>query len=112
MTSGGVLTWPAYLLTNIPIPIRLSLSAQAEQDDVSVADTIRNILCTHYELDCPPVSAGGYRTSRDKHHTNLLLRVQPDLFRAIKRDAKRQRRTMRHIIMTILAEHDRAIEAA
>lgn len=103
--------WPAYLLTNIPPALRVSLSAQAERDDTTVADTVRAILCNHYSLECPPVSSG-YRASRDKHHPNLILRVQPDLFRAIKKDAKQSRYTMRHIIMTILTEHDRARQAA
>lgn len=99
--------WPAYLLTNIPAGLRVSLSAQAEHDDTTVADTVRKILCGHYRLECPPVSAGGYRATRDKHHPNLVLRVQPDLFRAVKADAKVQRRTMRHIIMEILTDHAR-----
>lgn len=106
MTTNAA-DWPAYLLTNIPPHLRVSLSAQAERDDTTVADTVRKILCDHYQLECPPVSSG-YRASRDKHHPNLILRVQPDLFKAVKQDAKRQRRTMRHIIMTILTDHDTA----
>lgn len=107
-----VTDWPSYLLTNIPPDLRMALSAQAERDDTSVSDTIRAILCQHYSLECPPVSHG-YQAGRDTHSPNRLLRVQPALFKAVKRDAKRQRHTMRHIILSILEEHDsRADQAA
>lgn len=99
--GASVSTWPTYLLNGIPDELREQISAEAEERNLSLADTIRAALCAHYGLDCPPVNTKGYRGEDDKGATRMFLRLQPELFEAIVGEV----RTQRQIVLDILTEH-------
>jgi hypothetical protein len=102
----SVLDWPSYLLQRIPTELRAAISDDAREHDLSVADTIRSVLCAHYSLDCPPRGTGyNDRGTKDTGAERLVLRVQPELFQVIKDDAGFNGATMRAIILDILEVH-------
>jgi hypothetical protein len=92
---------PSYLLNGIPAQLRQALAEEAQARDLSLADTMRSILCSHYALDCPP-RGSGYNRRRDEGSQQMLLRVSPDLFAAIKEEAAEADLTMRQIILNVL----------
>jgi hypothetical protein len=95
---------PAYLLQGIPTKLRVSISADAERQNLSLMDTIRTVLCAHYDLDCPP-RGSGYRPERDEGSERMVLRMSQELFAAIKADAKETGLTMRALILNALDAH-------
>ena len=66
-----VTKWPSYLLRQIPADTRALLSEQAEADDVSLSDVIRQALCHHYRMDCEPESFG-YQSATDSGSDVIL----------------------------------------
>lgn len=68
---------------------------------MSLADTIRVALCSHYQLECPPIGRG-YEEARDEGATRMVLRVEPMLFEKIKNDAGQQGQTMKAVILDVL----------
>ena len=106
----SVTSWPAYLLWNIRPDLRAAISEEARELDISLAETVRRILCEHYDLECEPVTLRrggqvGYDAARDKGHLQLLLRLQPALLDAIRQDAAEAERSMRGRIMDALDAH-------
>lgn len=101
MIGVAVTDWPAYLLGGVPPQQRALLSAMAEHEDVSVSDVVRGILCRHYGLDCEPVSFK-YDGDRDRQGERLLLRLQPELWRKMKKDTKGRYGAFRALIQQIL----------
>lgn len=95
---------PSYLLNGIPTALRRALSARAAEDDLSLADTIRSVLCAHYGLDCPP-RGRGYDAARDLGTEQMLVRVSEELFQAIKIEAQEWDETMRAVILRVLETH-------
>ena len=79
--------WPTYLLRDIPEATRAALEEDAELNGVSLAETMREILCAHYALDCEPVETFGRPPAYTVGTDTMILRVQPELFKAIKEDA-------------------------
>ena len=95
--------WPDYLLWNVPEDLRAHIVADANARDLTLADAMRSILCERFELECPPVSKRyGKRRSAS---SNLLLRVQPELFQAVRGEAEAAGVSMRQLILTTLDEH-------
>lgn len=81
----SVRSWPTYLLRDIPEATRTALEEDAEREERSLIEIIREILCSHYGLDCEPVTAAGRSKFTDGTNT-MLLRLQPELWEAIRRD--------------------------
>lgn len=107
MTS--VRKWPQISLMRaggIPTTLRAQISAEAQSSQRSVADTIRTILCDHYKLDCPPRGGEfGYDNVRDQGSEKMVLRVQPELFDEIKKDATASGKVVRELILEVLQAH-------
>ena len=82
-----VRNWPAYLLRGIPPDTRSLMSEQAEADDISLADVVRLSLCHHYRMDCDPASYS-YQPTLDTGDDTLLIRLQPELWKAIKKETR------------------------
>ena len=82
-----VAEWPSYVLRGIPAETRGLMTARAAEDDCSLADVIRQALCARYELDCDPASFG-YQHDLDTGNDTLLVRVQPAVFRKMKRETR------------------------
>lgn len=124
--AGGVRTWPMYTFhapraaadgkqarihSAMPEWIREAISEEAEELNLSLADTIRQTLCARFRLDCQP-QGFGYYSERDQGAVGLVIRVHPDLFAAIKVEAERSQRTMRAVILETLETHYEERKAA
>lgn len=100
----SVKTWPSYLLKGIPQEIRTALILEAVDRDLSVNDVIRDALCKRYGLDCDPEStmhvAGRYLGG-----DVLLLRLQPELYKEIKKETRNRYGAVRTLILDTLTEH-------
>jgi len=79
--------WPTYLLKNIPRDIRAGIEEEAGAG--SMAEVVRGILCEHYGLDCRKVVARNRFIAVNGTET-MLLRLQPELWEEIKKEAKRR----------------------
>lgn len=92
---------PAYVLDNIPPAVRAGISDAASEANLSLADTIRAALCARFQLECPPIGKG-YERARDGGATRMVLRVDQELFDAIKEEAYESSRSMRAVILDVL----------
>lgn len=81
-----VADWPSYILRGVPPRTRGLMTARAADDDCSLADVIRQALCHRYQLDCDPASFG-YQPQLDTNGSDILVRVQPDVWKLLKREA-------------------------
>ncbi len=104
MARRRVGDWPAYLLNGIPDAERQRLSEAAAAQNTSVSDVVRAILCKRYRLICAQQSTY-YDAAKDSGSPTLLLRLQPSLHRALKREAERKRRSRRRIILETITSH-------
>jgi predicted HicB family RNase H-like nuclease len=100
----AVTDWPTYLLKGVPADVRAALSAEAERQDISVADIVRQALCAFYRLDCEPASTL-YQPNRDMGSGVLVLRLQPELYRLIKKDTRNRYGAVKTLIMQALTTH-------
>ena len=82
-----VTQWPSYLLRGVPADTRALLSEQAQADDISLGDVVRQALCHHYNMECDPASFG-YQHDLDTGNDTLLVRVQPAVFKRMKRETR------------------------
>jgi hypothetical protein len=107
----SVSEWPSYLLKRVPEDLRISLSDEAKARDYSLADLIREILCSHYGLECErrrnpkrtiPIGYGEHG-NRDILSPTLLLKLQPELWEKIKADESAP--TRREVMLGILEAH-------
>ena len=69
-----------------------------------MAEVIRSILCEHYGLDCEPVIARNKFLKINGTDT-MVLRLQPELWSAIKRDASKRDIPHRSVIIEALEAH-------
>ncbi len=83
----AVTSWPSYLLRGVPADTRALLSEQAEADDVSLADVVRQALCARYLMECDNASFK-YQASLDTDGDVLLIRIQPEVWKLIKRETR------------------------
>ena len=93
--------WPTYLLKNIPRDIRAGIEEEAGEG--SMAEVIRSILCEHYGLDCEPVIARN-KFPKINGTEMMVLRLQPELWSAIKQDASARNIPHRSVIIEALQE--------
>src|SRR5512145_2816786 len=93
--------WHRYLLKGVRPELRDSLSATARDRDLSVADVMRELLCQHYQLDCPPISRA-YPGTLKPGTSTMILRLQPELWRAIQNHQKISERPYRELIIEAL----------
>lgn len=95
---------PNFLLRDLSVPLRLALEEDAERLDQSLQETVRAILCAHYSLDCSEIR-GGKRTDVWNGAPTVLLKLQPELFHAIKEDSAHTGDSMRSLVISALEAH-------
>ena len=98
--------WPTYLLKSIPRDIREGIEREAGAG--SMAEVIRSILCEHYGLDCEPVIARNKFLKINGTDT-MVLRLQPELWSAIRKDAGKRDVPHRAVIIEALEAHYAAV---
>jgi hypothetical protein len=88
----AVATWPSYLLRGVPQQTRLHMSDRALRDNVSLADVVRQALCHRYRMECDDASYR-YQPALDTQGDVLLVRIQPEVWRQLKKEAGASRTT-------------------
>lgn len=99
-----VAEWPSYILRAIPAETREQMSARAAADDVSLADVVRQALCHHYNMDCDPASFA-YQPELDSGNDILLIRLQPDVWRKMKRETRARYGAFRQLILQAITDY-------
>lgn len=99
-----VAQWPAYLLRGIPPSLRDALSDRALHDNVSLADVVRQALCYRYEMDCDYASTG-YQPDLDTGNDFLIVRVQPEVWRQVKKETRSRYGAFRQLILESLTDY-------
>ena len=100
----AVADWPSYLLRNMPHDLRQQLSEAAAEDNVSLADIIRQALCLRYDLGCDPASHG-YQPALDTGGNTILIRLQPELWRLMKKETRGRYGESRKLILETLTDY-------
>lgn len=98
-----VTEWPAYLLVGLPPELTAKVNAEAFMEDMSINETIRAALCTHYRLRCrrPP---GSIYT--DPLNEKITLRFPPLLWEKMKQDVDGMKRgAFKALIVRVMEEH-------
>lgn len=96
--------WSTYLLKRVPEGLKADIAYEAASSSTSHANVVRDILCTHYGLDCPPHRA--YLQPDWKPEANtIFMRLQPELFGAIKAEAASRNAHQRDVILDVLKAH-------
>jgi len=94
--------WCKFLVRDLDPYLFKQIRAEADSQDRSLADIMREILCAHYELDCPPSG----KTSRLEFGARTqLLKMHPALFDALKRDSRETGESMQSIVHEALRAH-------
>ena len=99
----SVRKWPSYLITPLPETLRDAVEADAEENGESMSEVMRQILCGHYRLRCESVERFG--GPKPEGSDRFVLRMQPELFRALKRDAAKHHTTMKALVLETLSAH-------
>ena len=94
--------WPTYLLKQIPPEVRKGIEAEAGAG--SMIEVVRSILCDHFGLDCEPVLMRNRFLTINGTET-MVLRLQPELFKEIRKEAWRRKVPTRTVIIEALEAH-------
>lgn len=84
--------------------LRVALEADAIEAGKPIQNIMRGILCEHYDLDCSPIY-GNIRKDAWKSAATMRLKMQPELFQALKEDAAETGESMRSLVMEALEAH-------
>lgn len=91
--------WVKFLVRDLDPAILLELQAEAQTEQASVSEVMRQRLCAHFGFDCAP----SYAASRpDSNSTTRLLRLQPELFAAIRKRAHDSGLSMQTVVKEAL----------
>lgn len=99
---SGVRSWP--ILSNLILneELRDALEEEREETGISMAEQMRQILCSHYALRCETID---YFGGKQPGGGEFTLRVSPELFKALQKDKKRSGAPMRRLVLEIISEH-------
>lgn len=98
---GVSAAWNYFLLRSTGPELQKALRVEAQDKQLPLAEVIRSALCEHYELECRPIK-GVIRRDAWENVDTILLRLQPELFQAVKSDAAKTGESMRALILQAL----------
>lgn len=96
--------WVTYLLKRVPEGVKADIADEAQRTTSSHSNVVRAILCDHFGMDCQHAESRGRPPFWPDRNT-LFLRLQPELFSAIKQEAASRNAPMRDVVMEILRSH-------
>jgi hypothetical protein len=105
MTTLPVRYWPSYLL-DLPPELREKIEESAKISGESMSEIIRQALCSQFIVHCDPVEASSSGPQLIRGTERMILRLQPELFDEIKRQAE-SGLTMRSLVLDALYAHYR-----
>ena len=88
---------PYFLIRGMSPALRDALEADAQAAGLPLQETVRRILCDHYDLDCSPIN-GMLRKDAWEGSPTILVKMQPELFSAIKQDAAETGESMQSLV--------------
>ena len=91
--------WVKFLVRDLDEDTLARFRIAAQDDQVSVAEAMRQRLCEFFSLDCVPSRAGA---RPDSGASTRLLRLQPELFEAIKIRARTEGESMQQVVKAAL----------
>lgn len=82
----------------------MAIAQEANELNLSLADTMRSIFCARYDLECElgPAPRKPAVPSRNDHWT---FRAQPEVLAAIRDEAAKSSLSVRQLMLTVLHEH-------
>jgi predicted HicB family RNase H-like nuclease len=86
---------PHFLIRGLSPSLRAALEADSTEQPIQ--ETVRSILCEHYDLDCSPIS-GNVREDARRRSLTILVKMQPELFSALKQDAEETGESMQKLV--------------
>lgn len=78
----------------------------AKRERTPVAEVMRQILCEHYSLDCIPTR---YSPRQEFAARTKVLRMQPELWQAVKDDSAQTGTSMQALVQEALMAHYAAV---
>lgn len=97
---------PYFLIRGMSPQLRAALEADSREQPIQ--ETVRSILCAHYGLDCSPIN-GMVREDARRRSLTILVKMQPELFSALKQDAAETGESMQRIAHEALEAHYSAV---
>lgn len=101
---AGVRSWPQFLIRDMPPELRESIEEDAAESQESMAEIMRGILCSHFGLTCDRVDSFT-EPERIAGTATYVLRMQPEVFRALRRESEATAIPMRTLVIGALQEH-------
>lgn len=95
---------PYFLIRGMSPALRDALEEDAQAAGLPIQETLRRILCAHYDLDCSPIN-GMLRKDAWGDATTILVKMQPELFFALKEDAAETGESMQALVHQALEGH-------
>ena len=86
---------PHFLVRGLSPSLRAALEEDSRERPIQ--ETVREILCAHYDLDCTPINGPAQHRTRSGSLT-ILVKMQPELFSALKQDAAETGESMQSLV--------------
>lgn len=95
-----------FLVRDLDARMLTRMRKDAEHARVPLAEYIRQILCSHFDLECMPSRA---QPRESKGATTIRLRMQPELHQAVKDESQHTGQSMQMLIREALEAHYQAV---
>jgi hypothetical protein len=95
-------TWIPFQVRGLDTRTLKLIRRDAYRRKLPVQDWVRNILCRHYDFDCPKTGRFSDKRSKSGHSTTFLVRLYPDLHQALKDESKASGISMNSLAKSIL----------
>lgn len=97
-----------FLVRDLDRGVLKLMRKEARAERVPLAEHLRSILCAHFSLDCIPSRA---RPRESKGATTIVLRMQPELWQAVKDASESSGNSMQTIVREALEAPYREVAA-
>ena len=92
-------TYVKFLVRDLDAELLRLMRIDARHARLSLAEHMRQILCSHFELECRPSRA---RPRRKTGATTILLSMQPELWQAVKDESAHLGVSMQSVVREAL----------
>lgn len=100
---------PYFLVRGMSASLRLALEIDSSEQDEPIQEIMRQILCEHYDLDCPQLNHSAKREDAWEGSTTVLLKMTKDLYSALREDSEESGESMQALCHQALEAHYAAV---
>lgn len=102
----SVKTWAQFQIWKMPDDLRTALVARADEEQVSMADLIREALCEEMELECehPRRRTLTYPRVDSTQSASFPVRMSPELLEALRNVAAERGSSVNALVLGVLAD--------